>query len=76
MKIELIANENVKPAVKVTCGKNKYFVPLNSAAVICNMNEMLRYLNTGLEIHFESFSQYALLLMDVTEALEKRKTTA
>ena len=76
MKIELIADKKVEPVVKVTCGKNKYFVPLNSAVVICNMNEMLRYLNTGLEIHFESFSQYALLLMDVTEALEKRKPTA
>ena len=76
MKIELIANENVKPAVKVTCGKNEHFIPLNSAAVICHMNEMLRRMNTGLDIRFESFSQYALLLMDVTEALEKRKATA
>lgn len=36
------------------------------------VNEFLRSLNSGLEITFESYSQYAQLLMDIAEAIDNK----
>lgn len=37
---------------------------------IHNTNELLRSMDTGLDIQFESYSQYGQLLMDVHEAID------
>ncbi|MCQ2978249.1 MAG: DUF669 domain-containing protein [Clostridia bacterium] len=37
---------------------------------IHNVNELLRSMDTGLDIEFESYSQYGQLLMDVHEAID------
>ena len=41
---------------------------------ICN--EFLRALDSGLEVSFESYSQYAQLLMDIAEAIDGNKEYA
>ena len=40
------------------------------------VNEFLRSLASGLEISFESYSQYAQLLMDIAEAIDNHKEYA
>ena len=75
MDIKLISKKNA-PTVVVMLDNKTYCIPLKHAIAIQYFNRLLRTLDTGIEIKFESYSQYAKLLMDVTEALEQKKTTA
>lgn len=49
---------------------------LITAKKIVYCNEFLRSMDTGIEIKFETYSQYGQLLMDVMEALAKKKANA
>lgn len=49
---------------------------LTTAKEIAVVNEFLRSMDTGIEIKFETYSQYGQLIMDVMEALAKKKATA
>lgn len=76
-KLELKASKNNKPMVsawfKILAGKNKgQFIFMNQVIEqgfqIHIMNEFLRSLQTGAEITFTNYTQYAELLADVFEA--------
>lgn len=36
------------------------------------VNELLRAMDTGMDIHFDTYSQYGNLLMDIHEAIDKK----
>lgn len=59
-----IAGINRKPHLLVN-GVDKF--DLSNGAGVSNSNKFLRALNTGLEIKFESFRQYNLLINNVND---------
>ena len=36
------------------------------------VNELLRSMDTGIDVHFDTYSQYGNLLMDIHEAIDKK----
>ena len=77
-KLELVASKNGDPMVscwmKILSGDykgNRLFMNqvITLGFQIHKVDEFLRSLDSGLEINFESYSQYASLLMDVHEAI-------
>ena len=42
----------------------------NDAFMIHSNNELLKQLDSGLEVKFESYNQYATLLLDIAEAID------
>lgn len=78
-KMELIASKKGDPMVsiwfKVVSGEYKgSLIFLNQVITqgfqIHIMNELLRSMDTGLDIKFETYKQYGNLLMDVMEAVD------
>lgn len=73
MFAELIYNEKNIPIANVTYDGKAYPIPLVHGVAICYFNQILKAQNTGIEIKFESYPQYAQLLRNVSEALQKKK---
>ncbi len=68
--MEVVANENGDPIVAVTCkdGQEHQF-PISKSNQIHICNEFLRSLDLGIEIEFNSFTQYGSLIKDCAAAL-------
>lgn len=80
-KLELVASKNGDPMVscwfKILNGEFKGSRLFMNQVVtlgfqIHKVDEFLRSLDSGVEITFESYTQYAQLLMDVHEAVDKK----
>jgi len=78
-KMELTESKAHDPMVtiwfKVLNGEHKgslifYNQVITQAFCIHKVNELLRSMDTGLDIEFKSYRQYAQLLMDVHEAID------
>jgi hypothetical protein len=78
-KLELAESKAGKPMLscwmKILDGDYKgslifYNQVLNVGFGIHNANEFLRSLDSGIEVSFESFKQYAQLLMDIHEVID------
>ena len=78
-KMELTESKAHDPTVtiwfKVLNGEHKgslifYNQVITQAFCIHKVNELLRSMDTGLDIEFKSYRQYAQLLMDVHEAID------
>ena len=78
-KMELTESKAHNPMVtiwfKVLNGKHKgslifYNQVITQAFCIHKVNELLRSMDTGLDIEFKSYRQYAQLLMDIHEAID------
>ncbi len=76
MIIELMSDKKNRPVAFVSLDDKEYHIPLKHGVAIQMFNQILRSLDTGIEIKFESYSQYAQLLEDVSEAVQKKKATA
>lgn len=76
MIIELIADEKNRPVAFVSLDDKEYHIPLKQGVAIHMFNQILRSLDTGIEIKFESYAQYTQLLENVSEAVQKKKATA
>ncbi len=76
MELKLSADKKGKPVAIVILEDESYHIPLKHSAVIHVFNQILKTLDTGIEIKFESYAQYTQLLKDVSEAIQKKKATA
>lgn len=76
MIIELIADEKNRPVAFVRLDDEMYHIPLKHGLAIQQFNQILKALDTGIEIKFESYTQYAKLLEDVSKAMQQKKATA
>lgn len=63
------------PAVTVIANHKKYVFPLSTGYAVHFCNEMLRSLNSGLEIEFKNFAQYMDLVEKINVMLENRLLT-
>lgn len=71
--IALVADKNCDPVVVVTCKADQvHEMPLQKGHQIYICNEFLRSLDLGINVEFEGYSQYGLLIMECAEALEQR----
>ena len=79
-KLELVASKS-KGDPMVTCWMNVlegeykgnrifYNQVINQGFQIHLTNEFLRSLESGIDVHFENYSQYGELLMDIHEAID------
>ena len=80
-KLELRESKKGDPMLsiwfKILTGEYKgslifYNQVLSSGFGLHKANEMLRSLDSGVEVEFESFSKYNNMLMDITEAIDSK----
>ncbi|CVK19196.1 hypothetical protein [Sporomusa sphaeroides] len=76
MIIELMSDKKNRPVAFVSLDDKEYHIPLKHIVAIHMFNQILRSLDTGIDIKFESYKQYEQLLNDVSEAVQKKKATA
>lgn len=74
--IMLMRDENRNPVAEAKRGNVYYDFPLTTGMEIHTCNEFLCSLDLGIDIHFETYSQYGMLLMECSELLEKKKPLA
>lgn len=82
-KMELVKSKKGDPMVTIwfkVVGKDD---PYKGSLIFMNqvitqgfqihiVNEILRSMDTGIDIHFDTYSQYGNLLMDIHEAIDKK----
>lgn len=82
-KMELVKSKKDDPMVTIwfkVVGKDD---PYKGSLIFMNqvitqgfqihiVNEILRSMDTGIDVHFDTYSQYGNLLMDVHEAIDKK----
>lgn len=82
-KMELVKSKKGDPMVTIwfkVVGKDD---PYKGSLIFMNqvitqgfqihiVNELLRSMDTGIDVHFDTYSQYGNLLMDIHEAIDKK----
>lgn len=82
-KMELVKSKKGDPMVTIwfkVVGKDD---PYKGSLIFMNqvitqgfqihiVNEILRSMDTGIDVHFDTYSQYGNLLMDIHEAIDKK----
>lgn len=82
-KMELVKSKKGDPMVTIwfkVVGKDD---PYKGSLIFMNqvitqgfqihiVNEILRSMDTGIDVHFDAYSQYGNLLMDIHEAIDKK----
>jgi hypothetical protein len=72
-RVELVARrKNKGVAALFVSDDERVMFPLNTGYEIFYCNQILKMLDTGLEIEFKSYHQYMKLLEAVSDVLEKR----
>lgn len=74
--VMLMRDENRNPVAEAKRGNVYYDFPLTTGMEIHTCNEFLRSLGLGNDIHFETYLQYGMLLIECSELLEKKKPLA
>ena len=67
-----------RPALDVLLnnGIKVYSILLTNAAGVFRANELLKSLDSGLKIEFESYLQYGQLILNINDAIRQKKATA
>lgn len=69
-------NEDNEPCMMAETETGYYIFPLSDSFQIHNCNNFLRSLGLGVAIHFESYSQYAGLIVRCDSLLKSEKPLA
>ncbi|MCC5427831.1 hypothetical protein [Clostridium botulinum] len=73
-RIVLVENKNGKPMLLIEYINKDFYIfykaTLTNGFNLYNANKLLRSLNTGIDIKFESFTQYNELLKSIAKKLE------
>ncbi|KEH96114.1 hypothetical protein [Clostridium massiliodielmoense] len=76
--VNLIANENDEPALRVISAKNEKEelmindISLTTGFGVFKANNLLRVIAPGIDVKFENFTQYNKLIQDVNDSLKAR----
>lgn len=74
--VNLVANENDKPALRVISAENEKEelmikdILLTTGFGVFKANNLLRAIAPGIDVKFENFTQYNKLIQDVNDNLE------
>lgn len=74
--VMLVPGRRGKPTAEVKRGNKFFYFPLTTGIEIHICNEFLRSLGLGIDIHFETYLQYGMMLLKCSELLEKKKPLA
>ncbi len=71
--LKLVPNIHVKPVVEVKQGENFFYFPLVDGGDWWFCKDFLRSLDVDVDIHFENYSECAILLEKINNVLRERE---